>query len=246
MASDDDPVRNRERIEAALLGLAVADALGAPLETFWADEAAAAARRGLEMTGGGKYAQWLPGEWTDDTAMALCLAESIGECGVPLDLDDVARRYAAWAASGPKDIGNITSASLSGVESADDARAKCPQLPRADGTAAGNGTVMRVAPLAFAPPPIGTWLRLLAMTPASRTGTGPRAIARRRLCVAMRAVCRGDDPVAAASAVVSHPRVVEAVEVAREAGSGRCARAGPGGRGELGDPRRGAVREREL
>ena len=94
------------RIEATLLGLAVGDALGAPFEAFWADEAAAAVERGLEMTGGGKWEPgWEPGEWTDDTAMALCLAECLGERGLPLDLDDLARRYAAWAASGPKDIG---------------------------------------------------------------------------------------------------------------------------------------------
>jgi ADP-ribosylglycohydrolase len=80
-----------DRARGALLGLAVGDALGAPLEFSSPATASAAAVRGLEMTVGGP---WEPGEWTDDTAMALCLAESIIERGL-LDLDDLARRYAA-------------------------------------------------------------------------------------------------------------------------------------------------------
>lgn len=63
---------------SALLGLAVGDALGAPLEFSSREQASAAAEGGLELSGGGV---WEPGEWTDDTAMALCLAESIGDRG---------------------------------------------------------------------------------------------------------------------------------------------------------------------
>src|SRR6516164_7773923 len=99
----DVPV-NSEQARGTLLGLAVGDALGAPLEFSSPATATAAAASGLEMSGGGP---WLPGEWTDDTAMALCLAESIVDHRL-LDLDDLACRYAAWAASGPKDIGIAT------------------------------------------------------------------------------------------------------------------------------------------
>jgi len=81
-----------ERARGGLLGLAVADALGAPLEFAAPAQAAAAVEAGLEMTGGGGFG-WLPGEWTDDTTMALCLAESIGAHGI-LDLDDVTQRCA--------------------------------------------------------------------------------------------------------------------------------------------------------
>ena len=85
MPTDDD----RDRIRGALLGLAVGDALGAPLEATTPAEAARAARRGLEMTGG---RGWAPGEWTDDTAMALALAESIAVRGVlDWDIDDQGR-----------------------------------------------------------------------------------------------------------------------------------------------------------
>ena len=81
----------------ALLGLAVGDALGAPLEFSSPAEARIRCESGLEMTGN---SLWDPGEWTDDTAMALALAESIAEHGL-IDLDDVALRYVAWASSGP-------------------------------------------------------------------------------------------------------------------------------------------------
>jgi ADP-ribosyl-[dinitrogen reductase] hydrolase len=132
----------RERAHGALLGLAIGDALGAPLEFSDPRETAAAVERGLEMNGGGV---WRPGEWTDDTAMALALAESISERGL-LDLDDLARRYAAWAASGPKDIGITTRVALSGATCAQDARENASLLHAQTGRTAGNGTVMRAAP----------------------------------------------------------------------------------------------------
>ena len=65
----------RDRYRGALLGLAVGDALGTTLEF--------AARDSLPpvtgMVGGGPF-NLQPGEWTDDTSMALCLAESLVEC----------------------------------------------------------------------------------------------------------------------------------------------------------------------
>jgi len=64
----------RERYRGALIGLAAGDALGTTLEfkppgTF---------ARLADMTGGGPF-HLKPGEWTDDTSMALCLAESLVE-----------------------------------------------------------------------------------------------------------------------------------------------------------------------
>jgi ADP-ribosylglycohydrolase len=64
-----------ERVHGAMFGLAVGDALGAPLEGARPSLAAAAVASGLMMVGS---VSWAPGEWTDDTAMALVLAESIG------------------------------------------------------------------------------------------------------------------------------------------------------------------------
>jgi len=60
------------RIVGALLGLACGDALGAPAEFMSQADLRAHWGRLTEMTGGGV---WAPGEWTDDTGMALCIAE---------------------------------------------------------------------------------------------------------------------------------------------------------------------------
>jgi ADP-ribosylglycohydrolase len=69
-----DPIL-RERVHGAMFGLAVGDALGAPVEGSRPSLAAATVASGLMMVGS---VSWAPGEWTDDTAMALALAESIG------------------------------------------------------------------------------------------------------------------------------------------------------------------------
>jgi len=83
-----------DRAVGALLGLACGDAVGTTLEfkppgTFEAI---------TDMVGGGPF-RLEPGEWTDDTSMALCLAESILDTG-SLDLEDQLRRYLLWRDSG--------------------------------------------------------------------------------------------------------------------------------------------------
>src|SRR5436309_5225091 len=89
------PVRFEDwQIRGSLLGLAVGDALGAPFEGSSPQEANRAVADGhADMSGGHG---WGAGEWTDDTAMALLLAESIAERGL-LDTADVAERYIRWA-----------------------------------------------------------------------------------------------------------------------------------------------------
>jgi ADP-ribosylglycohydrolase len=185
----DVPV-NSEQARGTLLGLAVGDALGAPLEFFSPVTAAAAAASGLEMSGGGP---WLPGEWTDDTAMALCLAESIVDHRL-LDLDDLACRYAAWAASGPKDIGIATRKSLRGVRSSSDALANAKRLHQETGRTAGNGTIMRAAPVALAartPEEASE----VARADARLTHFDPMAgAASAALCAALMALGAGGDP----------------------------------------------------
>ena len=65
----------QDRAQACLLGLALGDALGAPVEFVPRSRF----RPLTGMVGGGKF-QVEPGQWTDDTAMALCLADSLIEC----------------------------------------------------------------------------------------------------------------------------------------------------------------------
>lgn len=190
------PILTRaEQARGGLLGLAVADALGAPLEFTSPAQAAAAVAAGLEMTGGGSF-RWLPGEWTDDTTMALCLAESIGEHGL-LELDDVTHRYAEWASSGPKDIGNATSAALRGASSAAEARERAQSYVERTGGGAGNGTIMRAAPIGLAATSLAEAVDA-ARADAALTHGDPRAgHASAALCAALLSL---DEPVAAARA----------------------------------------------
>lgn len=87
MINDSD---QQDRALGALIGLAIGDALGAPVEFK---------RRGqfpliTDMVGGGKF-KLPPGAWTDDTAMTLCLAESL--LSQPeLDVSDMMSRFIGW------------------------------------------------------------------------------------------------------------------------------------------------------
>jgi ADP-ribosyl-[dinitrogen reductase] hydrolase len=179
-----------------LLGLAVGDALGAPLEGAPPARAAAAVASGLEMVGGHG---WEAGEWTDDTAMALALAESIGERGL-LDLEDVARRYIAWAATRPKGMGRATRRALVGAADAAQAQERARALLEQGLPAAGNGTVMRATPIALAARSREEAARA-ARRDASLTHGDPRAgDASACLCAALLALAAGEDPLPAALA----------------------------------------------
>ena len=113
----------RSRHRGALLGLAVGDAVGTAVEF---------SPRGsfplvTDMVGGGPFGL-NPGEWTDDTSMALCLAHSLLECD-GLDPRDQMKRYVRWWHQGycsPNDrgcldIGNTVRAALAQFESTGDA-----------------------------------------------------------------------------------------------------------------------------
>ena len=177
-----------------MLGLAVGDALGAPLEGVSPAVAAAAVATGLEMSGGG---WWAAGEWTDDTALALALAESIIDHGL-LDTDDLARRYIAWANSDGKGIGRTTRRALIGAADADDARARARAHHEATRLAAGNGTVMRATPIGLAARTQAEAVKA-AKIDAALTHADPVAgAASAALCAALVAVRDEGDPLTAA------------------------------------------------
>lgn len=133
----------RERYRGCLLGLAAGDAVGTTVEF----RAPGSFPRVSDMVGGGPF-HLQPGEWTDDTSMALCLAESLlTQCG--FDAEDQMRRYVRWRDSGHLssngrcfDIGNTVSAALARFERTGDpwAGSTAPQT-------AGNGSIMRLAPV---------------------------------------------------------------------------------------------------
>ena len=131
----------KSRALGAYLGLAVGDALGAPIEFLTKREIA---HRGghKEMTGGG----WLklkPGQITDDTEMSLYLGRAWIEAG-GWNAQVAAKQLAEWLKHYPIDVGNtcrrgirrfMLDGSLHGLES------------EADG---GNGAAMRILPIALA------------------------------------------------------------------------------------------------
>ncbi|MGU3406507.1 ADP-ribosylglycohydrolase family protein [Methylobacterium brachiatum] len=134
-----------DRARGAFLGLAVGDALGATLEFEPRDTHPLH----TEMLGGGPF-NLKPGQWTDDTSMALALAESL-IAHPDFDPTDLMRRFVAWAEDGAYsctgtcfDIGLTTRQALSRFMRTGD--------PFAGSTApdtAGNGSLMRVAPVAL-------------------------------------------------------------------------------------------------
>ncbi len=101
----------------------------------------------VRMKGGGGFG-WAPGEWTDDTQMALAVLTPLAEGSA--DLGRVEAGFRAWFASGPADVGNQTRSVLSSSGALGDAAARYA-LANPD-HAAGNGSLMRTGPIALAHP----------------------------------------------------------------------------------------------
>jgi ADP-ribosyl-[dinitrogen reductase] hydrolase len=197
------PTRRPTRTEkyrtiGMILGAAVGDALGAPFEF----EPGGRYRRRFpvpvlggtgEMIGGGGF-QWAPGEFTDDTQMAMALAESMLAAGA-YDADTVWTWFRAWAATA-NDIGNTTRAALRH----DDWRT----VP-ARGQGAGNGVLMRsfvlAAALVDAPAEV---VRDVVVSHGALTHPDPAAGWGAWIAVEMnRRAIMGDDPLAALDAIVA-------------------------------------------
>src|ERR1700754_2398601 len=80
----------RDRAVGALVGLAVGDAVGTTLEFSRRDSMPPL----KDMVGGGPF-RLQPGQWTDDTSMALCLADSLLACD-GLNQHDLMQRFLRW------------------------------------------------------------------------------------------------------------------------------------------------------
>ena len=135
----------RDRARGAFLGLAVGDALGATLEFEERDELT----HHTEMLGGGPF-DLKPGQWTDDTSMAIALAESL-IAHPKFDATDLMQRFVRWAEHGDYsctgtcfDIGITTRLALSQFEKTGN-----PFSGSDDEDSAGNGSIMRIAPVAI-------------------------------------------------------------------------------------------------
>ena len=138
------------RAVGCLLGLACGDALGRPVEFQSSTGIADQYGRVDQMYGNGTHGQ-PAGTVTDDTDLALALARSLADTG-GFDAADVADRYVAWYESGPFDVGAATADALrelrDGADPAEAGRTVWERRP--EGQNAGNGSLMRCAPLALA------------------------------------------------------------------------------------------------
>lgn len=135
----------RARAIGALFGLAVGDAVGTTLEFKTRDSYLPL----TDMIGGGPFGL-KPGEWTDDTSMALALADSLITCGT-LDERDLMERFCRWHEEGAYssngtsfDIGLTTRQALLRFRSNGD-----PLAGSTGPSTAGNGSLMRLAPVAI-------------------------------------------------------------------------------------------------
>lgn len=167
-----DEVAARDRAAGALLGLAVGDAVGSTIEFSTKPARAVLA----DMVGGGPFGLQA-GQWTDDTAMALALGDSL-LAHPGLDMADLTRRFVSWYRDGTYsctgacfDIGRATAAALRRHE-------RTGQVPGGSTApdTAGNGSIMRLAPVA-----VRHWrnpeaMRWIARDQSRTTHAAPEAI----------------------------------------------------------------------
>ena len=148
--SADSPMARRA---GALFGLAVGDALGTTYEFARIDQPnypTLATGPATDVVGGGPFE--LPaGAITDDTQMAVCIARSLTERATEkpgrLDLADLATRYLAWYEHA-FDVGNQTSSALGAIETGTPVHeAGRTAWLNSGRRAAGNGSLMRTAPI---------------------------------------------------------------------------------------------------
>jgi len=135
-------MQKHDKFLGALFGLAGGDALGTTVEfkrpgTF---------KPLKDIIGGGPFGL-TAGEWTDDTSMALCLADSLIRCK-GFDKIDQLKTYCRWMNEGYLssngrcfDIGNTTSNAFDDFE-----KIGKPDSGSTDTHSAGNGSIMRLAP----------------------------------------------------------------------------------------------------
>ncbi|MDD9709241.1 ADP-ribosylglycohydrolase family protein [Seohaeicola sp. SP36] len=162
----------RDRAIGALLGLAVGDAVGTTLEFKPRDTYPQL----QDMVGGGPFGL-KPGQWTDDTAMALALADSLQQ-NPDIDETDLMQRFVDWYQTGTYsctgqcfDIGITTRQALARWQKTGD-----PFAGATDPMSAGNGSLMRLAPVAIRHFETRSVLRDVAARQSRTTHAAPEAV----------------------------------------------------------------------
>jgi ADP-ribosyl-[dinitrogen reductase] hydrolase len=137
------PLNTSDRFRGCLLGLAVGDAVGTTVEF----QPRGSFPPVVDMTGGGPF-DLLPGQWTDDTSMALCLGTSLVEKGA-FDPADQMERYWNWYRHGYfSSTGKLFDIGITTRRALDDYRnTGNPFSGSTHPRSAGNGSLMRLAPV---------------------------------------------------------------------------------------------------
>jgi len=161
-----------DRVRGALVGLAIGDALGTTLEFSRRDSHPVH----TEMTGGGPF-RLPPGVWTDDTSMALALADSLIACQ-SFDAADLIGRFVDWWREGRYsptyecfDIGVTTATALRRYVATGN-----PFSGDENENSAGNGSIMRLAPVALRALNDPEACRRLAADQSRTTHAAPQAV----------------------------------------------------------------------
>lgn len=136
-----------DTLRAGIYGVLVGDALGVPYEFQRPEEIG-------EVGWGAPTHRAKPGTWSDDGSLMLALLDSLTSVG--FDTADQARRFLAWADTGAYtphgegrfDIGNATAAAFARLR-----RGVPAEEAGADPDSQGNGSLMRILPIALADPP---------------------------------------------------------------------------------------------
>ena len=157
----------------AMLGLLVADAAGVPFECGWRDQYSVSDMVGYEPSMPGYHEQAIPiGTWSDDGSLTLATLDSHRVCG-GWDSADLLQRFCSWfyedryVPQGQKRFGEgkVT------VRAFENFRAGLPadSCGVAEETALGNGSLMRILPLAFFPHTTADIARVSSLTHAAKT-----------------------------------------------------------------------------
>ena len=202
------PITLPDRYRGSLLGLACGDAVGTTVEFMPRGTFAAV----TDMVGGGPFSL-KPGQWTDDTSMALCLAESLLSKG-GFDAKDQMGRYLNWwqwgylSATGDCfDIGMTVREALAAFQQHGD-----PFAGSTHPYSAGNGSMMRLAPVVLFFFPDWQRVRTFAIDSSRTTHAAPEAI---ECCVVLaQALCNAlsgmpkDDVLRVSDAALKAPKVL--------------------------------------
>ncbi|MFD8493303.1 ADP-ribosylglycohydrolase family protein [Amycolatopsis sp. NPDC059657] len=142
------PITTEDRARGGLLGLAAGDALGATVEFCAPEKIAATYGRHTDIIGGGAF-RWRPGQGTDDSDMTAAVARAYAD---GYTLRDVGDHFLSWYRGRPRDIGGTTAFALSELAATGDPMKSGQVALRqiGQGSAAGNGSLMRALPTALA------------------------------------------------------------------------------------------------